>query len=414
MNEPIIEIRDVGKKYNIYHQREKYLSLRDLMTQFFTSPFKTIKEKMTREEFWSLRNISVDIARGETVGIIGANGAGKSTLLKILSKITPPTEGEIIIRGKVASLLEVGTGFHPELTGRENIYLNGAILGMTKKEIQQKFDSIVEFSGVEKFLDTPVKRYSSGMYVRLAFSVAAHLEPDVLIVDEVLSVGDAEFQKKCLNKMNTVVSEDGRTVIFVSHNMNAIKKICQKCILLKNGEIIAYGDTLSIIAQYNKSDNKNIQAVHEYKISESKAASITSIKFFNNNNVIASEINVDEGFYIDIEYHVQEEVQRACICALFYDQGDDLFLLSSETDKTLRLRNYKKGRYITRIAVPAQLFNIGKYHCDISFQKPFIEYIDHKQKVSFSIVDSANFRIDSRWKRLGRTATVLDYLTSKK
>jgi lipopolysaccharide transport system ATP-binding protein len=205
-----------------------------------------------KEEFWALKNVNFTINQGEIVGIIGHNGAGKSTLLKILSQITPPTEGEITLNGRVGSLLEVGTGFHPELTGRENIFLNGAILGMSRKEIAEKFDKIVEFSGVDKFLDTPVKYYSSGMYVRLAFSVAAHLEPDILIVDEVLAVGDTEFQKKCLGKMDEITQKDGRTVLFVSHNLTAIKQLCKRCILLEKGQVIMDGPTADVVGKYEQ------------------------------------------------------------------------------------------------------------------------------------------------------------------
>jgi lipopolysaccharide transport system ATP-binding protein len=207
------------------------------------------KGKMVENYVWALRNVNFELQKGEVLGIIGKNGAGKSTLLKILSKVTTPTTGQVKIRGRIASLLEVGTGFHPELTGRENIFLNGAILGMTKTEIRSKFDEIVEFSGVEKYIDTPVKRYSSGMYVRLAFAVAAHLEPEILIVDEVLAVGDAEFQKKCLGKMKDV-SGQGRTVIFVSHNMNAINDLCSKCIYMKRGTIEMIGETKQIVGSY--------------------------------------------------------------------------------------------------------------------------------------------------------------------
>src|ERR1035437_6033880 len=235
---PIIEIKGIGKEYDIAHQKGGYVTLRDILTNVAKRPFAFLKNKVkqvtgfeTKEAFWALRDVSFDVMPGEIIGIIGANGAGKSTLLKILSGITPPTEGEIIMRGRVASLLEVGTGFHPELTGRENVFLNGAILGMTKKEIVQKFDEIVAFSGVDKFLDTPVKYYSSGMQVRLAFSVAAHMEPDILIVDEVLAVGDAEFQKKSMGKMEEITKKDGRTIIFVSHNMAAIEQLCPKTIV---------------------------------------------------------------------------------------------------------------------------------------------------------------------------------------
>jgi lipopolysaccharide transport system ATP-binding protein len=257
MEEPIIEIKNIGKKYNITHQRGGYVTLRDILANIVRSPFAFLKTKAKqvagfekKEEFWALKNVSFNIKRGEVIGIIGANGAGKSTLLKILSQITPPTTGEIILRGRVGSLLEVGTGFHPELTGRENIFLNGAILGMKKKEIARKFDEIVEFAGIEKFLDTPVKYYSSGMYVRLAFSVAAHMEPDILIVDEVLAVGDDKFQKKCLGKMDDIAKKEGRTILFVSHNISAITRLCQRVVLLNKGEIIKDGPSAEVANVY--------------------------------------------------------------------------------------------------------------------------------------------------------------------
>ncbi len=254
---PIIEIRGLGKRYNITHRPRGYVALRDVLTEIGKRPFRFIEKKAktalgrtVKEEFWALKDINLAIGRGEAVGIIGANGAGKSTLLKILSRITPPTEGEAILRGRVASLLEVGTGFHPELTGRENIFLNAAVLGMPRKEALRKFDEIVAFSGVEQFIDTPVKRYSSGMYVRLAFAVAAHIEPDILLIDEVLAVGDAEFQKKCLGKMDEVTHEHGRTVVFVSHNMDAVRQLCQKAVLIEHGRIAAIGPTEEVIAAY--------------------------------------------------------------------------------------------------------------------------------------------------------------------
>jgi lipopolysaccharide transport system ATP-binding protein len=238
MSDSVIRVEGLSKKYVLGHQsegRSQYKSLRDAVAEGARSMFRR-KERSDRDEFWALRDVDFEIRQGDRVGIIGRNGAGKSTLLKVLSRIVEPTTGRIGIKGRVASLLEVGTGFHPELTGRENIYLNGAILGMSRREIDRKFDEIVAFAEVEKFLDTPVKRYSSGMYVRLAFAVAAHLEPEILIVDEVLAVGDAQFQKKCLGKMEDVAGE-GRTVIFVSHQMSAIQALCDRAIVLQNGTV---------------------------------------------------------------------------------------------------------------------------------------------------------------------------------
>jgi len=260
MSEIVIKAENLGKKYIIGHQSERggYTALRDVLMQNAQALWNKTKELAkgnpviqgdTLEEVWALRDINFEIRRGEAVGIIGRNGAGKSTLLKILSRITEPSNGRVTIGGRVASLLEVGTGFHPELTGRENIYLNGTILGMTRKEIKRKFDEIVAFAEVEKYLDTPVKRYSSGMYVRLAFSVAAHLEPEILLVDEVLAVGDAAFQKKCLGKMGDVARE-GRTLLFVSHNMTAIKSLCSKAVLLKKGQIVNTGEPASVVPDY--------------------------------------------------------------------------------------------------------------------------------------------------------------------
>lgn len=258
MYQPIIKVEKLGKKYVIGHQKqEKYTALRDIISNTVKSIIKPNSEsKNIKEEFWALNDVSFTINQGDRVGIIGRNGAGKSTLLKVLSRITEPTKGRIKIKGRVASLLEVGTGFHPELTGRENIFLNGAILGMTKLEIKHKFDEIVAFAEVEKFLDTPVKRYSSGMYVRLAFAVAAHLEPEILVVDEVLAVGDAQFQKKCLGKMEQV-GKEGRTVIFVSHNLGAIKSLCSSAIVLSSGNLIYQGSVSKSISYYNDSREKN-------------------------------------------------------------------------------------------------------------------------------------------------------------
>jgi lipopolysaccharide transport system ATP-binding protein len=277
MSDRVIRIENLGKKYLIGHQAERgaYTALRDVLIQNARGLWhktrdlvqgKPIIQGDLQEEVWALKDINFDVFQGQAVGIIGRNGAGKSTLLKILSRITEPSVGRVTIKGRVASLLEVGTGFHPELSGRENIYLNGAILGMTRAEIRRRFDEIVAFAEVEKFLDTPVKRYSSGMYVRLAFAVAAHLEPEILIVDEVLAVGDAEFQKKCLNKMQEI-SHVGRTILFVSHNFGAVRNICRECVILDKGRILDVGETdavvdryLASLTDYSESGNKETKS----------------------------------------------------------------------------------------------------------------------------------------------------------
>ena len=278
MSDTIIKIEGLGKSYFIGHERQgNYTALRDVLVdniqawgkgvkQIFQQGNKALVKGNEIEEFWALKDVSIEIKRGEAIGIIGRNGAGKSTLLKLLSRITEPTTGRIELNGRVASLLEVGTGFHPELTGRENIFLNGAILGMSRQEVKRKFDEIVDFSGVEKFLDTPVKRYSSGMYVRLAFSVAAHLEPEILVVDEVLAVGDAEFQKKCLGKMGEVSKEEGRTVLFVSHNMAAVQNLCKTGILLTKGKIEINDQIQNVINKYLIINKTEIQKLSDITI----------------------------------------------------------------------------------------------------------------------------------------------------
>lgn len=313
---PIIEIKNIGKKYNINHQRGGYVTLRDTIMEVIHSPLVFLKAKMKRaaglevkEEFWALSGVSFNVQKGEIIGIIGGNGAGKSTLLKILSQITPPTTGEIIVRGKVGSLLEVGTGFHPELSGRENIFLNGAILGMTRREIAIKFNKIVEFAEIEKFIDTPVKYYSSGMYVRLAFSVAAHMEPDVLIIDEVLAVGDTAFQQKCLGKMGEITKKDGRTVLFVSHNMSAVEKLCKKCVVLKNGEVDFIGSTEESIQRYlDGFAGKKVfteQQDDAKKYGPGRFSHFTDIETLNENNIplsvfrMGDPVKVKFGFDLD-------------------------------------------------------------------------------------------------------------------
>lgn len=318
MGDPIIIAEGVGKKFTLNHQQagQRYTALRDVIVDRVRKGIAGVKniavtkeqnrlEFLEKEDFWALKDISFTINRGDRVGIIGRNGAGKSTLLKVLSRIVEPTCGRISIRGRVASLLEVGTGFHPELTGRENIFLNGAILGMSRVEIKHKFDEIVAFAEVEKFLDTPVKRYSSGMYVRLAFSVAAHLEPEILIVDEVLAVGDAQFQKKCLGKMEDVSANQGRTVLFVSHQMEAINSLTQKCILLKHGELVAYDQTEISLRKYLYEEANDFT----YKEpTQPTCDCISCIKIINGNN--SNIVYVGEKLEIEFEVFTQRSIGK--------------------------------------------------------------------------------------------------------
>lgn len=315
---PIISVEGLGKKYTIRHEGQgRYRALRE---EIFKLPQRLFQRNhQDKEEFWALKDVSFDVMPGDRVGIIGRNGAGKSTLLKHLSRITEPSTGKITLRGRIASLLEVGTGFHPELTGRENIFLNGAILGMSRAEVHRKFDEIVDFAGVEKFLDTPVKRYSSGMYVRLAFAVAAHLEPEILIVDEVLAVGDAEFQKKCLGKMEQV-GKEGRTVLFVSHNMAAIQRLCTVGLFFQQGKCTCQGSISKIIDMYMYADDINLscdglvdlQHINRHYIE--KIFKNISLKNINNKNTNVFQIG--DSLYIDIELTNAKKEYAYCIAIL--------------------------------------------------------------------------------------------------
>jgi lipopolysaccharide transport system ATP-binding protein len=306
-----LRVRGLGKKYRIGGPQEKYHTIRDAIVNSMRAPFRRLIRQgaeQSMNEFWALKDVSFDVHGGEVVGIIGRNGAGKSTLLKILSRITSPTKGEVEIHGRVGSLLEVGTGFHPELTGRENVFLSGSILGMRKREIDEKFDEIVKFSEIETFIDTPVKRYSSGMYVRLAFAVAAHLEPDILIVDEVLAVGDFQFQKKCLGMMDNV-AKGGRTVLFVSHNMSAIQSLCERVLLIDHGSIMADGKANEVVRQYVTSvrdgDLYQPQPHAGYTDVVIKRAIISG-----ENNLETDSFRPGERISITIEYNALKRIER--------------------------------------------------------------------------------------------------------
>ena len=388
--------------------------MREIIINILKSPLRFLKKKTkeiigleSKEEFWALRDIDFNIEKGEVVGIIGPNGAGKSTLLKILTGITPPTEGEVKITGKVASLLEVGTGFHPELTGRENIFLNGAILGMTKREIAERFDKIVEFSGIGKFLDTPVKYYSSGMHVRLAFSVAAHMEPDILLVDEVLAVGDAEFQKKCLGKMEEVAKGAGRTILFVSHNMGAIQNLCTKTILIEKGKVTKIGETGEVIHQYLHKSDGSIAST-DYTVDRLRDVQISRISIMGKKEP-QSRIPVSEGFLIKIEFEVLKPVKNTSVSVLFYSEGDRL-MFSSDFDQTLKLKDYEPGKYISTLHVPPYLFNVGDYFFDVFIGEPSIVGYDTKRNIPFEIINTNNPRSPLlRGVSIGKIATILKF-----
>jgi len=401
MEKPIIEIKNIGKKYNITHQRGGYIALRDVLMNVLKSPFNFIKNKTKqiagfekKEEFWALSNINFEVKKGEVIGIIGGNGAGKSTLLKILSQITPPTTGEIILRGRVGSLLEVGTGFHPELTGRENIFLNGAILGMKKKEIAKKFDEIVLFAGIEKFLDTPVKYYSSGMYVRLAFSVAAHMEPDILIIDEVLAVGDAEFQKKCLGKMNEITKTQGRTILFVSHNINAIEQLCSSTILLKNGKIIKAGPTKEIIGEYLENITPSEESEKILIPKTENNAFFSKISITNTENKTTNKIKQAEDFYINLELNVLKEIQNTDVSVSLKNSQGVIVNFSSLSDKSPEhLQSFTPGIHHLKVKFFGKFLMPGVYFIRISLHHPGTENIDTRDDIlAFSILNSHGFR----------------------
>ncbi len=363
---PIIEVKSLSKKYHITSNKGNYRTLRDSLADLVKHPVRKIKGKFSRgEEFWALKDISFSVEQGEVLGVIGPNGAGKSTLLKILSRITPPTSGEAILRGRVASLLEVGTGFHPELSGRENIFMNGALLGMARSEIVKKFDEIVDFSGIAKFIDTPVKHYSSGMYVRLAFSVAAHMEPDILLIDEVLAVGDAEFQKKCLGKMDEVTRKAGRTIIFISHNLHLLKIICNKCIFISEGRICMAGTTSSVSKHYLDKINYTASQPISRRIDRKGHGGIRmgDIAFENCNGDKTAIISPGDSFVFSVRYDlIDKEITKFDIAISildFYDQSRISRIYTKDIGKTIETAGKVEGT--VRIKINHAPLNMGKY-----------------------------------------------------
>ncbi len=375
-----IRVENLGKKFLIGHQVEG-----DLRGSFAGKVRRLLGRSngQSQEEFWALKDVSFEIKKGEAVGIIGRNGAGKSTLLKILSRITDPTTGRFEINGRVSSLLEVGTGFHSELTGRENIYLNGTILGMKRAEIKKKFDAIVDFSGVEKFLDTPVKHYSSGMKVRLAFSVAAHLEPEILIIDEVLAVGDAEFQKKCLGKMDEVSKNEGRTVLFVSHNMGAVQNLCSKGIFLKEGRLAMEGSTDNVIKEYLR--KQLLKAHYNGSGSHHKKIFFKEISLRNEEGILKDEFFHDEDIFVqyDLVYNIDKFNHDYNIFCIVLDHLKSR-VFSAES------KIITKERVVLRIN--RNFLTRGYYSLHTFINKPQTEQLDVAEDVcAFSVVDNGSF-----------------------
>uniref|UniRef100_B8HNB2 ABC transporter related n=1 Tax=Cyanothece sp. (strain PCC 7425 / ATCC 29141) TaxID=395961 RepID=B8HNB2_CYAP4 len=418
MSDIVIQVENLSKKYIISHQRkDRYVALRDVITQGVTSLGRKLIQAgkphldPSLEEFWALKDVAFEVKQGDRIGIIGRNGAGKSTLLKILSRIVEPTKGKIQVKGRVASLLEVGTGFHPELTGRENIFLNGAILGMGKVEISRKFDEIVAFAEVEKFLDTPVKRYSSGMYVRLAFAVAAHLEPEILIVDEVLAVGDAQFQKKCLGKMDDVAVKEGRTVLFVSHNMGAILSLTNKCILLKSGSVDLIGRSEDCIDRYLTT---TYQSGRQWRSSTKKSSpmQILEYKVLGEDGSIDQDLDVRKGTIIRITYQVKKPL-RGAVLAVNIHANDGTHLISLEDiDQDENLREIRHpGVYISEVAIPGFWLNSGTYFVRVSCGISGVEQYENIEAVSFSLIETGD--TISRGHRAGYLLPMLPWKTEK-
>lgn len=397
MSDIVIKAENLGKKYVIGHQAEngRYVALRDVLMQNARSVWQKTRDLAqgkpiilgdTLEEVWALKDVNFEIERGEAVGIIGRNGAGKSTLLKILSRITEPSAGRVTTRGRVASLLEVGTGFHPELTGRENIYLNGAILGMTRVEIRRKFDEIVAFAEVEQFLDTPVKRYSSGMYVRLAFAVAAHLEPEILMVDEVLAVGDSAFQKKCLGKMGEVAVE-GRTVLFVSHNMGAIQQLCERAIWLDHGGVVKSGSPATVINDYIWF---GVQTGSKLSWQEDSGPGtdevrLSSIELLDEENNSKRVFRTDERIVVQISYAVAKPLSGMRVNLWLLTALGEVVFGSSSHSITPHMQMPGIGRLTC--VIPPDLLNIGQYMIEVSSDSPGV-------KIHWKGVTGLSFDVD--------------------
>lgn len=373
MNDIAIRVEDLGKRYRIGTAPERYKTLRDTIVAGVTAPIKRLRSGASANNaasasslIWALRDISFEVPKGKVLGIVGRNGAGKSTLLKILSRVTEPTEGSAEIHGRVGSLLEVGTGFHPELTGRENIYLNGAILGMKRLEIERKFDEIVAFSEVAQFIDTPVKRYSSGMYLRLAFAVAAHLEPEILVVDEVLAVGDAEFQRKCMGKMSDV-AQAGRTVLFVSHNMSAVLRLTEETLVLDKGHLVLRAPTSQAVDYYMASGFSGA-GEHSWTLDEIPADSAPfrpcALRLRNDKGLVADTLRSTEPIHIEFEYQLDQPITGLRVGIYLLTMRGEYVFTSFDLDDLRQFEQLgvrQEGRYISHCTIPANTLNEGRY-----------------------------------------------------
>ncbi len=401
MKQIAIQVDKLSKKYHIGAKQETYRTLRDTVADVFAAPFRRARKLLRGqatgaaeldEVIWALREVSFEITQGEVVGLIGRNGAGKSTLLKILARITEPTRGYAKIHGRVGSLLEVGTGFHGELTGRENIYLNGAILGMKRSEITRKFDEIVAFAEVEKFIDTPVKHYSTGMYLRLAFAVAAHLEPEILLVDEVLAVGDARFQRKCLNKMQDV-GQQGRTVIFVSHQMPAITRLCERAILLESGKIQEDGPAHQVVKAY-LSSGLGTTALREWPHAAHRPGKgivqLCAVRVRAEDGSLVDTIDIRRSVGLEIEYEVIKGGYVLMPHFHFINEEGVHVFSANDTDPTWRRRPRPPGRYVSTVWIPGNLLSEGMLFVDAALTtlNPDIHQFTERQAVAFQVIDT--------------------------
>jgi lipopolysaccharide transport system ATP-binding protein len=395
VGDTVIEVSGLGKKYRL-GERVSYKTLRETLTKVIGAPAKALSRSSAQEpapdaEFWALRDASFRVEQGEVVGFIGRNGAGKSTLLKILSRITEPTEGTARMYGRCGSLLEVGTGFHPELSGRENIFLNGAIIGMNRLEIRKKFDEIVAFSGVEQFLDTPVKRYSSGMYVRLAFSVAAHLEPEIMIVDEVLAVGDAEFQAKCLGKMSDIASE-GRTVLFVSHNMSAVSRLCTRAILLDHGRIVEDGAVDKVAGRYLESD-LGTTAERRWRdpdtAPQSEAVRLTGVRIRGAGGETSDTYDIRDQVGMELEYEVKRPAVLSPNFHVYDGQGNCAFVVNDSYSEDWGTRERAPGTWRSTCWIPGNFLSEGTYvvGAAVSTMDREIVHFWERDVVSFQVIE---------------------------
>ena len=428
MTDLAISVSHLSKQYRIgSYGSIRYATLRDALVGVAGSPArlvgrlsrrKALTAKTEREalnHIWALRDISFDVRQGQVLGIIGRNGAGKSTLLKILARVTDPTEGVGEIRGRVGSLLEVGTGFHPELTGRENIYLNGAILGMKRTEIERKFDEIVAFSEVEMFIDTPVKRYSSGMYLRLAFAVAAHLEPEILVIDEVLAVGDAEFQRKCLGKISNVAQE-GRTVLFVSHNMSAILRLTQETLVIEKGQLAMRAPTAQAVDYYlSRGDSKQGERVWEPDEIPTDAAPYmpVGLRVLNRTGSVSDSVRSTDPVTVEVEYCLASEITGLRVGIYLMSTRGEMIFTSFDTDDPDQFEHFtsrKSGRYVSRCVIPADFLNEGRYVLGMNASSFRVRrYFQDEQALTFT-VDAAGAP-GTQWPepRLGAVRPRLDW-----